>query len=149
MNKPLVTTSAAEQRDLDAIAAEENLTDKQKLFVEYLTSGQAKSAADAARQAGYAESQVKQMAWKNQQIPGVKRYLKACTTANLMNMQVRAVQVLGEVLEEGDIDQRTKVALAVLDRTGIKGNSGSSSSAPSVSVNIDLGSERVKISSKE
>lgn len=141
-HSPLVTHSAVEQDELNDLAQELELTPMQVQFVHYLASGQAPSAAAAARLAGYKDTSAKQSAWQLQQQKGVRTYLRACVRANMQMMQVRAAQVLQDVMndtsESGEV--RSKVAFGILDRSGLgKGNgSGAAAGGQAVQVNIVL-----------
>lgn len=139
-NRPVVTHSYADQRDLDALATELKLSTRERLFCEYIASGQARSNADAARLAGYPEDRARQEGWRVGQREDVRAFLRACTLANMQSMTVRATQVLGELLSDASVDAKTRkdIAFGIIDRAGAMGKTAGASTTP-VQVNINLG----------
>lgn len=138
-DRAVVTHSAAAQRDLDVLADELKLTDRHRQFAEYLASGQARSNAEAARFAGYEGERAKQEGWRLSQHKGVRTYLRACVQASLQNLEVKAVQVLGDILDDTgtSAEVRSRTALGILDRSR-KSEGGSGSGGQAVQVNVVL-----------
>lgn len=149
METPVVTHSAAIQRDLDTLADELGLTDRERRFCEYLATGQAASNADAARLSGFSVSRAKQEGWRLSQKKGVSTYLKACVHAKLQQLRVVAVQVLGDLLTDTEVDARVRkdVAFGILDRSEAK--SRSQGQGQQVHVSINLGGEAKVIEHEE
>lgn len=147
---PVITQSRADQRDLDALADELQLTERERLFCAYIASGQARSNAEAARLAGTPEGHARQEGWRLSQREGVRTFLRACTLANMQSMTVRATQVLSDLLDSSETDAKTRkeIAFGIIDRTAVAARSGAGA-GQAVQVNINLGGASPTVVSEE
>jgi phage terminase small subunit len=138
---PVVTHSLAEQRDLDTLADELGLTKRNRLWCEYIATGQALSNADAARLAGFPENRARQEGWRLSQRKDVRTYLQACMVATMQSMTVLAVNVLGKLLADEQVEARTRahIAFGLLDRQaqGLKDRGVNTGSVVQVQINLE------------